>query len=270
MTASTSIFAGGVPANYDKYMVPMIFVPYAEEVAGRLRQLQPMDVLEIAAGTGVVTRAMAAALGPDVRITATDLSQPMLDTAMARQAADDRITWKQADGQELPFGDGQFDAVVCQFGVMFFPDKVKGYSEARRVLRPGGHYIAAVWDRIENNDFISVVNKRLGELFPDNPPRFMERLPHGYWDLDRIGTELKAAGFSSVAFDSVERVSHAASALDATSGYCMGSPLGGEIEQLAPGRLAEITREAADALEQRFGKGPIEGKIRAHIITAIR
>lgn len=269
MTGSISTFAGDVPANYDRYLVPMIFVPYAEDVAQRVRQLDPKSVLEIAAGTGVVTRAMAAALGMDVRITVTDLSQPMLDTAMARQGEDDRISWKQADGQDLPFGDGLFDVVVCQFGAMFFPDKVKAFGEARRVLRPGGHYVVAVWDRIGNNEFISVVNAKLAELFPDNPPRFMERLPHGYWDFDRIGADLKAAGFSAVTFDSVDQTSRAASARDAVKGYCMGSPLGNEIEQLAPGRLAEIAQEVAEALEGRFGKGAIEGRIRAHIVTAI-
>lgn len=262
-------FAGNTPANYERYMVPMIFVPYAEDVARRIAQLNPKDVLEIAAGTGVVTRAMAAVLGPDARIIATDLSQPMLDTAIARGGVDDRVSWKQADGLALPFGDSLFDVVVCQFGVMFFPDKVKGFRQARRVLRPDGRYIFAVWDRIETNEFVSVLGAKLTELFPDDPPRFMERTPHGYCDFEKISADVTAAGFSSVEFETVDHLSRAASALDAAIGYCIGSPLSGEIEARAPGRLREITEKAAEALEKHFGSGPIEGKIRAHFVTAI-
>jgi SAM-dependent methyltransferase len=264
-----NIFAGNTPANYERYMVPMIFVPYAEDVAQRIARLNPKDVLEIAAGTGVVTRAMVAALGPDVQITATDLNMPMLDTAIARGGVDDRVSWKQADGLALPFGDGLFDVVVCQFGVMFFPDKVKGFREARRMLRPNGRYIFAVWDGVETNEFIAVLGDKLAELFPDDPPRFMERIPHGYCNFEKISADVMVAGFSSIEFETVDHLSRAASALDAAIGYCMGSPLSIEIEARAPGRLREITEKAAEALEKHFGSGPIEGKIRAHFVTAI-
>jgi len=270
MTATDSVFVGSIPALYEKFMVPMIFEPYAREIAERLRKLDPKDVLEVAAGTGVLTRAMASTLDPEVRITASDLNQPMLDTAMEKQGSDSRIAWKQANGLALPFADQSFDAVVCQFGVMFFPDKVKGYSEALRVLRPGGHYIFAVWDWIESNEFVSVINQALTEMFPADPPRFMERMPHGYWNFETIGEQLKAADFSAVRFETVDHISHAASALDAATGYCQGSPLGNEIEPRAPGQLAAVTKTVSEALEKRFGQGAIQGKIRAHIITAAR
>ncbi|MDB5523313.1 MAG: SAM-dependent methyltransferase [Rhizobium sp.] len=270
MTTTDSVFVGSIPAYYEKFLVPMIFEPYARDIAERLRQLDPADVLEVATGTGVLTRAMASALGGDVRITASDLNQPMLDIAMEKQGAGNRITWKQADGQALPFADQAFDAVACQFGVMFFPDKVKGYSEARRVLRPGGRYIFSVWDKLENNEFVTVLSQALAEMFPADPPHFMERMPHGYWNLQTIGDELKAADFSSLSVETVDHVSHAASTLDAVTGYCMGSPLGNDIELRAPGELASVTRTVAKALEKRFGQGPIEGKIRAHIVTAVR
>jgi ubiquinone/menaquinone biosynthesis C-methylase UbiE len=270
MTTSDKIFAGNVPALYQKFMVPMIFEPYARDTAERVRQGNPKDVLEIATGTGVVTRAMAAVLGPDVRITATDLNQPMLDVAAEKQGADSRITWRQADGQALPFEDQSFDTVVCQFGMMFFPDKIKGYREARRVLRPGGRYIIAVWDRVDTNEFISNVDTTLKARFPADPPLFMERTPHGYWNLEVIESELKAAGFVSVHAETINHRSRAASALDATTGYCAGSPLAGEIEARAPGQLASIIQDVAEALAKQFGRGPIEGRVCAHILTSTK
>ncbi|MBL0374947.1 methyltransferase domain-containing protein [Rhizobium sp. KVB221] len=270
MTASDKIFSENIPAIYEKYLVPMIFEPYAQEIAARVAALEPANVLEIAAGTGVLTRAMAARLDPQVQVIATDLNQPMLDIAMARQTADDRFGWKQADALALPFDDQSFDAVACQFGVMFFPDKVKGFSEVRRVLATGGRYVFSVWDRLAANEFVSVTSEALAELFPDDPPRFMERTPHGYHDIDAIARDMKAAGFSSPHIETVECESAAASALDAATGYCQGNPLRGEIEARAPGRLEEITGKVAEALQARFGQGPITGRIRAHIVTALR
>jgi ubiquinone/menaquinone biosynthesis C-methylase UbiE len=270
MTSTDKVFAGGIPAIYENFMVPMIFEPYAVEMAKRLAALRPRDVLEVAAGTGVLTRAMAATLGPGMHITATDLNQPMLDIAIAKQSAGGTITWKQADGLALPFEDQSFDAVACQFGVMFFPDKVQGYREAHRVLRLGGAYIFAVWDRLESNDFVTTVSKALADRFPDDPPRFMSRGPHGYHDLKVIRSELEAAGFASVNAETVEQVSTASSALHAATGYCQGNPLGAEIEARAPGKLQEVTEGVAEALEKRFGHGAIQGKISAHIITSIR
>ena len=270
MTTEDKVFAGTIPAIYDKFMVPMIFEPYAEEIAERLKRFHPKTVLEIAAGTGVLTRAMAATLGPAVQIVATDLNQPMLDLAMKDQAVDERITWRQADGLALPFEDQSFDAVTCQFGVMFFPDKVKGYGEAHRVLRPGGRYVFSVWDKLGSNEFVTAASEVLTALFPADPPRFMERTPHGYYNLDEIGLELKAASFTTVHFETVDRISKAASALDAATGYCQGNPLRGEIEARAPGALAAVTYKVAAALEEQFGHGPIQGRIRAHIITAVR
>ena len=147
MVATTDkIFAGSIPEVYERFLVPLIFEPYALDLARRLAKTKPGAVLETAAGTGVLTRAIASALPTPARMTATDLNQPMLDHAKSRQPADSRIEWRQADALALPFEDRSFDAVACQFGVMFFPDKVQGYREARRVLKPGGHFFFSVWD----------------------------------------------------------------------------------------------------------------------------
>ena len=185
MVATDKLFAGSIPEIYDRFLVPLIFEPYAVDLAGRVAALGPNDVLETAAGTGVLTRALAERLPPSTHIVATDLNQPMLDQAARRQQAG-IVEWKQADALALPFGDRSFDVVACQFGVMFFPDKVQGYKEARRVLRPGGRFLFNVWDRIAENEFADVVTQALAEVFPDDPPRFMARTPHGHHDVERI------------------------------------------------------------------------------------
>ncbi len=269
MDASDKVFAGSVPELYDRLMVPLIFECYARDLAGRVARSRPRHVLETAAGTGATTRALAARLGDGAAITATDLNRPMLDRAMARQGASGRIAWRQADALALPFGDASFDAVACQFGAMFFPDKVKGYAEARRVLKPGGRFVYNVWDRIEDNDFAMVATEALAELFPADPPRFMARTPHGYFDAARIRAELAAAGFARISIDTVTERSRAASAAEAAMAYCQGTPMRGEIEARDPQGLARATQAAADRLARRFGNGPIEGKIQALVIEAV-
>src|ERR1043166_5030981 len=210
MAASDKVFAGSIPEIYDRFLVPLIFEPYARDLAERVAKAAPKTVLEVAAGTGVATRAMAARLPADARLTVTDLNQPMLDHAKARQP-DERIAWQQADALALHFKDESFDAVACQFGVMFFPDKVQGYRETRRVLKPGGRYIFNVWDRISENEFADVVTDALATLFPSDPPRFLARTPHGYHDSDRIRSELSEAGFRNVSIDMVDAKSRAPS-----------------------------------------------------------
>jgi ubiquinone/menaquinone biosynthesis C-methylase UbiE len=269
MAASDKVFAGSIPELYDRYFVPLIFAPYARDLAARVAEADPKDVLEVAAGTGVVTRAMAAALPASVRMVVTDLNQPMLERAKSRQA-ESQIEWKQADALALPFADESFDVVVCQFGVMFFPDKVQGYREARRVLRPGGRYMFNVWDRIADNEFADVVTDALAALFPEDPPRFMARTPHGYHDADQIRSALKAAGFADITIDVVEQRSKAASPLEPAIAYCQGSPLRTEIEARDASRLEEATTRAAEAIAQRFGNGPVDGRIRALVISAVR
>jgi ubiquinone/menaquinone biosynthesis C-methylase UbiE len=269
MAGTDELFAGSIPEIYDRYLVPLIFEPYALDLAKRVQKLDPRHVLETAAGTGVLTRAMAARLSNHARIFATDLNQPMLDRARTRQTDDARIDWRQADALNLPFEDRHFDIVTCQFGAMFFPDKVRGYGEARRVLKPGGQFMFNVWDKISENEFPDVVTEALTEFFPSDPPRFLARTPHGYHDPNRIREELAAAGFANVAVEAVDAVSKASSALDAAIAFCQGTPLRNEIEARDASRLKDATKHAADALERRFGSGPIEGSIRALVITAV-
>src|ERR1700712_2622323 len=198
MPETDKVFAGSIPDNYDRYLVPLIFESFAQDIAQRVGALSPSTVLETAAGSGVVTRALAPRLAPDARYVVTDLNQPMLDYAATRQNADRRIDWRQADAQALPFEDATFDVVCCQFGAMFFPDRPSGYREARRVLKPGGVFLFNAWDPIEPNVFANDVTSALTEFFPNDPPRFMARPPHGYHDTALIRSDLAKAGFTDV------------------------------------------------------------------------
>jgi ubiquinone/menaquinone biosynthesis C-methylase UbiE len=268
MTVSDIAFTGSVPQIYDRLLVPMIFAPYARDLAQRIKAYKPRNLLEIAAGTGAVTIALASELPESTQITATDLNEPMLAQAKTHLADKPRIKWQQADALALPFDEASFDIVACQFGAMFFPERVKGYAEARRVLRPGGHLVFNVWDRIEDNDFTNVVHQTLQQVFPDNPPQFMARTPHGYHDAARIRADLTEAGFSDIAIETIVHRSHANSPRDPATAFCQGTPMRGEIEARGAPGLETATQQCADALARRFGNGPIEGRIQALVITA--
>jgi SAM-dependent methyltransferase len=262
-------FVGSIPKIYDTYLVPLIFEPYAADLANRLRSRPIARVLEIAAGTGVVTRALASALPESVAIVATDLNQAMVDHAAA-MGTKRAVEWRQADAMHLPFENGTFDAVVCQFGAMFFPEKSKAFAEARRVLRPGGAFLFNVWDRIEENEFADAVTTALESVFPGDPPRFMARVPHGYHDRRAIERDLANGGFTRPpVFDTVAARSRAASPEIPAIAYCQGTPLRNEIEARDASRLGEATDIAAAAIARRFGQGAVDGKIQAHIVTVV-
>jgi ubiquinone/menaquinone biosynthesis C-methylase UbiE len=265
---SDKVFSGSIPKLYDTYLVPLIFEPYAADLVNRLASRGSLTrVLEIAAGTGVVTRNLASVLPESVSIVATDLNQPMLDLASAI-GTKRPVEWHQADAMRLPFGDGTFDAVVCQFGVMFFPEKSKAFSEARRVLRTGGVYIFNVWDRIKENEFADTVTTALESLFSKDPPRFMARIPHGYYDRLTIERDLANGGFTaSPQISTVAERSRAASSRIPAIAYCQGTPLRNEIEARDASRLGEATDLVTEAIGKRFGRGAVDGKIQAHIIT---
>jgi ubiquinone/menaquinone biosynthesis C-methylase UbiE len=261
-------FSGSVPANYERYMVPLLFRPYAQLLAERAKEWAPKRVLETAAGTGVVTDALARAL-PAAEIVATDLNQAMLDVAATRVDSAN-VSLQQADALELPFADSSFDLIVCQFGLMFYPDKVKGNSEAHRVLRDGGRYLLAVWDRIDRNPLCNLAHETMQRQFPDNPPMFMKRGPFSYSDPEAIERDLRTAGFHAVEIETVELRSRSPSAEDAARGLTYGSPMGVELEEYGPGALDQVFEEFSRAALQFEGPDGFDAPMAAHIVTAIK
>jgi SAM-dependent methyltransferase len=260
-------FVGSIPKIYDEYLVPLIFESYAIETVNRLKSRALFNVLEIAAGTGVVTRLMASHLSSDCSITATDLNQAMLDHAALR-GTKRPVTWQQADALNLPFPKDHFDAAVCQFGAMFFPDKAKAYSEARRVLNPGGIFIFSVWDRIEDNEVSNIMTKALETIFPQDPPRFLARTPYGYHDAAKIKQDVTVGGFSKlVKVETISFQTEGPSPEVVAMALCQGTPLRSEIEARDASRLEEATNVCAAAIAKRFGTRSFKSKIQAHIIS---
>lgn len=267
-TTDDARFAGSIPDLYDRVMVPMLFEPYATDLAARIERLGPRSVLEIAAGTGALTRTMCDRLGGDFSITATDLNQPMLDRGRSLGTSHP-VSWRQADAASLPFGDAAFDVVACQFGVMFLPDRVAAYREILRVLRPRGTFLFNTWDEIATNEFADAVSVALAGHFPDDPSRFMARTPHGYHDEAAIRADLAAAGSpADIGFEALEGRSRAPTSHAAAIGFCQGTPLRGEIEARDPAGLERATAVAAAALADRFGPTDLDGRMRAFVVAA--
>jgi ubiquinone/menaquinone biosynthesis C-methylase UbiE len=265
MTNSDAAFTGSIPQLYDLHLGPLLFQPYAEDLAERLMPSRPGAILETAAGTGIVTRTLAKTL-PEAVITATDLNQAMLDHAARQTSA--RVSWRQADAQVLPFPDASFDAVICQFGVMFFPDKPRAFAEARRVLKPGGQLLFNVWDRLENNAVSLVLNEFLVRRYPKDPPQFLVRAPFGFFDIGTITGLLERARFANAEAVTVSKRSRAASVKTAVLGLCHGSPLRAELEAREATGLDALTRSAEEWFMERFGTGALDAPMQAHVFSA--
>ena len=266
MTATDTVFAGSIPAIYHSHLGPLLFEPFAWDIAERTAALDPHHILETAAGTGIVTGALIRE-APKAEIYATDLNQAMLDVAAGRIMSW-RVTFRQADAQDLPFPDASFDALVCQFGVMFFPDRVAAYREARRVLKPGGRFLFNVWDSLERNPVSRAAAEAVAGLFPPDPPDFLARVPFGHHDKAAIEADLRAAGFAEIAAETVRKPSPVASARDAALGLTHGSPLRAEIEAHGEGSLARAAEAVETALSRLgFDRGA-EAPMSAHVFTA--
>jgi SAM-dependent methyltransferase len=261
-----NVFEGSVPQLYDQYLVPLIFDPYSIDLAGRLVQWNPESVLEVACGSGSVTRKLASFL-QGTRIVATDFNQPMLDRAAAIGTSR-AVEWQKADAMNLPFPDESFDAIACQFGVMFVSDRPRAFSEARRVLKRGGRLVFSTWDRIEENEFADVVTDEMARLFPGNPPQFLARTPHGYNDRAKIEQDVRLGGFESPQVETVAKRSRAYSARVPAVGYCQGTPLRDELFARDPSCISEATNLAEKAIMDRYGSGAVDAKIQAHVISA--
>jgi SAM-dependent methyltransferase len=260
-------FGGSIPENYESYLVPLLFLDYAADLAARLEVPPRGAVLETACGTGAVTRHLRARLSDHIRLTITDLAPAMVERA--RQVVGERagIEYRQADTTELPFADGSFDAVICQFGVMFFPDKAKGMREAARVLKPGGRFVFNVWDKLELNVFSQAVHDEMARLFPDDPPRFLE-VPFSYNDLSTIVPTLQAAGFGTIDVTVQPRASKAPDARHVALGLVAGSPLANQVIERGSPSLEDVATAVAASLSSRFGSGPISAPTQAFQFSA--
>jgi SAM-dependent methyltransferase len=249
-----SAFAGAIPAIYQECLVPVLFAPYAHDLVSRAVALRPRAVLELAAGTGVVSHLLAAAL-PEARVVATDLNPAMLDVARAG-GAPPNLAFAPADAQALPFADGAFDCVLAQFGAMFFPDRPGAYAEARRVLAPGGTWLFNVWGPLADNPGSHAIHHAVCAALPEPQPGFIARTPFGYHDVAAIEADLMRAGFAEVAIERVERASPPGSALGLARGMCLGSPLANELAAHPPAareRAVAAAIEAACAAEAAGG-----------------
>ncbi len=267
MQSGHTEFVGSIPENYERYFVPLIFAEYAIELARALDVCDGAEVLETACGTGIVTRHLANSLENDARLVATDLNEPMIAEARKAVGNSSNVEFRQADATELPFADDTFDAVVCQFGVMFFPDRRKGYREAARVLKPGGQFHFNVWDSLENNLFAKTVHETVGLLYPDNPPRFLE-LPYGYYDLRLIVRELQESGFLRVNISALPRTSFADEPRHVALGYGAGGPLANDVSARGTLSLEQVLDTIEETVKEWFGEGRVSAPMQAFQITA--
>lgn len=269
MTNDPARFVGDIPLHYDRGLGPVIFEDYAADMALRAAFRAPRDVLEIAAGTGIVTRRLRDALPAEARLTATDLNAPMLDVARAKFRADEQVSFEVADAVVLPFADNAFDAVACQFGLMFFPDRDAAHREALRVLRPGGRYLFSVWDAPRYNPFSRLGLEVVARFFPDDPPRFLQT-PFSCPEIDPIKEALIGAGFTRIVISVLPRAHEMADATAFATGLVFGSPL---IDQIrARGAVAPETIVAALAQRfvEEFGAAPTRMPMQAILFEAER
>jgi ubiquinone/menaquinone biosynthesis C-methylase UbiE len=262
------IFAGAIPENYDRYLGPVIFEPYAEDLASRLKNEKLDRVLEIACGTGIVTRRMRDALPVNAEIVATDLNPDMFEFAKAKFRTGENVVWQQADASALPFPDRSFDAIVCQFGYMFVPDKPVAMREANRVLKPGATFLFNVWDSFEANPFAEIAHSTIASFFDRDPPRFYE-IPFSLYDCNEVRELLRNASFEKIESFSETKPCRSKSAKDFATGLVRGNPVGTEATErgVDPEKIIE---GIAKRLAERFGPAPVEGTMRAIVWQAMK
>ena len=269
MAEQHAAFVGSVPGNYDRYLGPLLFHAYADDLAARLPVFPGVRVLEVACGTGIVTRRLLRRLAGQGTLVATDLNDAMIAHARSEVPADPALEWRQADGTRLPFPDRAFDVVVCQFGLMFFPDKAAGVREAYRVLAPGGTYLVSVWDRIERNAVTRIGHDTITSFFPADPPQFYQ-VPFSLHDAAAVRRLLDEAGFARVTHATVEKTGESPSAAEAAIGLVEGNPVIGTIMERGPGALRDIEAAVARNVAAELGDHPVRSPLSAHVFAGVR
>ena len=268
MPTENVAFVGSIPENYDRDLGPTLFEPYAKDLVERVKVPEDGSLLEIACGTGIVTRRLRDRLAPSVKIVATDLNEAMIKFAAQKFRANENIEWKPADALNLPFNDKSFDAVVCQFGLMFFPDKQQGVNEAFRVLKPNGQYLVSVWDDIERVDLAKATETVIKQFFPENPPDFYD-IPFSFHQQDKLHSVLTTAGFRDIKIDVVPFPCVSASACDAAHGLIHGNPVISAINERDASKAPEIEAALAEKIAAQFGATPVNARMQAIVCTAV-
>jgi len=261
------IFEGSIPGNYDRYLGPALFEPFAKDIIARLSDEQPAKVLEIACGTGILTRRLRDSLAPTVQIVATDLNPGMFAFAQGKFHPNEKIEWHAADAAALPFPDGSFDAVVCQFGLMFVPDKEMAMRECYRVLTRGGVFLFNVWDSIERNPIGQMAHQTIASFFEHDPPNFYE-LPFGFFDTDLIRGMLGRAGFKAIEVSRVTLPCRSPSAADLATGLVRGNPVATAIEERGVD-VEDVIRAVSQRIAEQCGSAPVESTIQAFVWRAL-
>ena len=267
MSSSPAAFSGSVPRYYDQYMRDLLFDPYAADLVLRIPIRDGLRILEVACGTGILTRRLLEALPDDAEVIATDLNQAMVDYARGA-VGEEGVTWQVADAQDLPFPDESFDVVLCAFGFMFLPDKAQGFGEVRRVLKPGGLLLANTWHGLDTNRTEGVIEEALLGLFPDDPPTFLHT-PFGYGAHEPIRADMEAAGWTGVALEDVTLASQVPSAEHVAIGYTRGTPLTGQLAERGADADRVIEKVTSD-LAAFGGEGLYRAEHTATVITARR
>jgi ubiquinone/menaquinone biosynthesis C-methylase UbiE len=269
MPIDNTAFVGSIPENYDRCLGPVLFEPYAKDLADRVKVADEGSLLEVACGTGIVTRRLRDRLSPTVKIVATDLNEAMIGYARRKFRPDENIEWKPADALNLPFADQSFDAVVCQFGLMFFPDKQQGVNEAFRVLKPKGQYLVSVWDDIERVDLAQAAQTVIKDFFPENPPDFYD-IPFSFHDREHLRSLLMTAGFREVKIEAVPFPCVGPSASDVAHGLIHGNPVITAINERDPAKAPEVETALAERIASEFGVAPVNARMQAIICSGVR
>jgi len=267
MTDANAHFQGSIPENYDRYLGGVLFEPYARDLAGRIDAKPGARVLEIACGTGIVTRRLRERLPAGVRLVATDLNEPMLEYARRKLLETRGIEWGQADACALPYPPASFETVVCQFGMMFVPDKTAAFREARRVLVPGGTFLLSVWDSLEQNRFARMAHETIGSFFTVDPPTFYQ-VPFSMHDRDALRALLVDNGFGAVRIDEVELEGQSPTAHNLATGLVEGNPVGTAIRERCDVPPDTVIAAVEKTLVREFGDGPVRVPLHALVASA--
>jgi ubiquinone/menaquinone biosynthesis C-methylase UbiE len=268
MSDNAASFTGSVPQHYDRDLGPVLFADFADEMAKRVAGFAPRRVLETSAGTGIVSRRLRDRLPSGTRLTVTDLNPPMLDVARAKFRPGEAIEFQPADAMDLPFRDQPFDAVICQFGIMFFPDKDRSYREAYRILTPGGRYFFSVWDAHRFNPFARLGHGLVTELFPTDPPQFYQ-VPFSYHRLDPIKEAVTKAGFTGLKVEVLSRDQAIPDVTAFARGFVYGNPLAEQIRARG-GDTERVVAALIEIYRREFGPDPARMPLQTIFFEATR